>query len=212
MRRFCSYARNLFPPGNVIVDSSTVNEIFDILNGEGLWDYSSCCIYIEGIVDEFGSGNAEMKEWISNYKSELAGFKATTKIVDYIKMCNKEFEIADSEQSLRQDMARYDKGYCRSITFKLKAHVKEKSLDYIDQFWRSIADYFLLPSLPALLDSIHSGCVEVTWLVPTPSALQMQENIQAKIQESTSFLQEHGVMRVMVDGEIVYNEKVHSLS
>ena len=206
-RRFCSYVRNLFPPGNIIVDSCTISEIFGILNREGLWDYSSCCIYLEGIVNEFGSGNAEMKEWIGNYKSELAGFKATTKIVDYIKMCDKESEIADSEQSLRQNMARYDKCYCRSITFKLKAHVKEKSLDYIDQFWRSIAEYFLLPSLPALLDSIHSGCVEVTWVLSTPSALQIQENIQAKIQESTPFLQEHGVMRVMMDGEIVCDEK-----
>ena len=95
-RQFCSYVRSLFPrPGNIIANSCSVSEIFDILNG-GLWDYGSCCIYLEGIVNEFGSDNAEMKEWISNYKSELAGFKATTKIVDYIKMCDKESEIADS--------------------------------------------------------------------------------------------------------------------
>ena len=116
-------------------------------------------------------------------------------------MCSEE-EMADSEQSLRQDMARYDKCSCRKITFKLKARVTEKSLNYIDTFWQSIADYFLLPSLPALLDSIHSGCVEVTWLVSTPSALQ----IQANIQDSAPFLQEHGVMRVVMDDEILYDE------
>ena len=117
-------------------------------------------------------------------------------------MCSEE-EMADSEQSLRQDMARYDKCSCRKITFKLKARVTEKSLNYIDTFWQSIADYFLLPSLPALLDSIHSGCVEVTWLVSTPSALQIQGNIQ----DSVLFLQKHGVMRVVMDDEFVLYEE-----
>ena len=89
------------------------------------------------------------------------------------------------------------------VTVKLKSRVTEKSLDYIDQFWRSIADHFLLPSLSALLDSIREGCVEVTWLVPTLSALQ----IQANIQDSTQFLEKLQVIRVIMEGEILYDEE-----
>ena len=66
------------------------------------------CTPIEEIAKEFGGDDLELRGWIDDYKSELAGFKATTKIVDYIKVCNDEEEIADSDQSLQKDIARYD--------------------------------------------------------------------------------------------------------
>ena len=199
---FRLYIFNLFPPGDIIADSATVTDIFGTLSRNRLWDYSYCTP-IEEIANEFGGDDFELRGWIDEYKSELAGFKAITRIVDYIKMCGNEEEIADAEQSIRQDMARYDRRYCRKLTVKLKSRVTEKSLDYIDQFWRSIADHFLLPSLSALLDSIQEGCVEVTWLVPTLSALQ----IQANIQDSTAFLEKCEVMQVIMDGEILYDEE-----
>ena len=208
---FRLYMFTLFPPGDVIADSATVTDIFGILSRHRLWDYSYCTP-IEEIANEFGGDDYELRGWIDDYKSELAGFKATTRIVDYIKMCSDEEEIADSKQSLQQDMARYDRRYCRKLTIKLKSHVTEKCLDYIDQFWRSIADHFLLPSLSALLDSIQEGCVEVTWLVSTLSAL----HIQANIQDSAAFLEKCEVIRVIMDGEILFDEegleKVHEIT
>jgi hypothetical protein len=197
---FRLYVLNLFPPGDIIADSVTVTDIFEAISRHSLWDYSYCTP-IEEIINEFGGDDIELKGWINNYKSELAGFKATTRIADYIKVCSEEEEIADSKQSLRNNMARYDERYCRKLTVKLKSRVTEKSLDYIDQFWQSIADHFFLPSLPVLLDSIHEGCVEVTWLVPTLWALQ----IQANIQDSAVFLEEREVIRVIMDGGIVYD-------
>ena len=198
---FRLYMFSLFPPGDIIADSATVTDIFGLLSRHRLWDYSYCTP-IEEIANEFGGDDLELKGWINDYKSELAGFKATTRIVEYIKICSDE-EIADAEQSLHQDMARYDRRYCRKLTFKLKSRVTEKSLDYIDKFWQSIADHFLLPSLPVLLDSIQEGCVEVTWLVPTLSALQIQTNIQ----DSAAFLEKCEVIRVIIDGEILYDEE-----
>ena len=202
MEDFRLYILNLFPPGDIIVDTVNVADIFEAVSRHQLWDYSYCTP-IEEIAKEFGGDDLELRGWIDDYKSELAGFKATTKIVDYIKLCSDEKEIADSDQSLREDIARYDRRYCRKLTVKLKSRVTEKSLDYIDQFWRSIADHFLLPSLSALLDSIQEGCVEVTWLVPTLSALQ----IQANIQDSTQFLEKLEVIRVIMEGEILYDEE-----
>ena len=202
MEDFRLYILNLFPPGDIIVDTVSVADIFAAVSRHQLWDYLNYAP-IEEIAKEFGGNDLELRGWIDDYKSELAGFKATTKIVDYIKLCSDEKEIADSDQSLREDIARYDRRYCRQLTVKLKSRVTEKSLDYIDQFWRSIADHFLLPSLSALLDSIQEGCVEVTWLVPTLSALQ----IQANIQDSTQFLAKLEVIRVIMEGEILYDEE-----
>ena len=202
MEDFRLYILNLFPPGDIIPDTVSVADIFEAVSRHQLWDYMNYTP-IEEIAKEFGGNDLELRGWIDDYKSELAGFKATTKIVDYIKLCSDEKEIADSDQSLREDIARYDRRYCRKLTVKLKSRVTEKSLDYIDQFWRSIADHFLLPSLSALLDSIQEGCVEVTWLVPTLSALQ----IQANIQDSTQFLEKLEVIRVIMEGEILYDEE-----
>ena len=201
IKDFRLYVLNLFPPGDIFVDLFTVRDIFEAISRHRLWDYAYCTP-IEEIANEFGGDDLELRGWIDDYKSELAGFKATTRIMDYIKMSSDEKEIADSKQSLHQDMARYDGRYCRKLTIKLKSRVTERSLDYIDQFWRSIADHFLLPSLSALLDSIQEGCVEVTWLVPTLSALQ----IQANIQDSTAFLEKCEVIRVIMDGEILYDK------
>jgi hypothetical protein len=202
MKSFHLYMVNLFPPGDIFADPVTVTDIFEAVSCHCLWDYSYCTP-IEKIIDEFGGDDLDLRGLIKSYKSELAGFKATTRIVDYIKMCGEEEDIADSEQSLRDDMARYDRRYCRKLTVKLRSRVTEKSLDYIDQFWQSIADHFFLPSLPVLLDSIQEGCVEVTWLVPTLWALQ----IQANIQDSAVFLKEHEVMQVVMDDEILHDEE-----
>ena len=122
MKDFRLYMLNLFPPGDIIADSLTVTDIFETISRHRLWDYSYCTP-IEEIAKEFGGDDMELKGWISNYKSELAGFKATTRIVDYIKLCKEEVEIAESGQSLQQDIVHYDRQYCRKLTIKLKSRV-----------------------------------------------------------------------------------------
>ena len=201
MKRFRLHILTVF--GDVIAGALSMPDIMASVSRHQLWDYS-CCTPIEKIAEEFGGDDGELREWISSYKSELSGFKATTKIVDYIKVCNEEQDIADSSQSIKEDMKRFNRLYCRKLTFKLKSHVVGKSLGYIDELWRSIADHFLLPSLTSLLDSIHEGCMCVTWLVPTLSALQ----IQANIQDSADFLEQLEVVRVMMDHTILHIHQV----
>ena len=201
MKRFRLHIITAF--GDVITGTDgSVGDIIGALSRHKLWNYS-CCNPIEEIAIEFGGDDTELKGWISDYKSELAGFKATIKIVDYIKVCNAEDEIADSSQSLQMDITRYNKRYCKALRIKLNSQVTDKSLGYIDQLWMSIADYFLLPSLSSLLERIKTGCVEVTWLVPTLSALQ----IQANIQDSKEFLDKLGVINVFMNDRNLY-EKV----
>lgn len=173
MRGFRLFIAALFPPGNFISDAVSVIDIFSAITHCRLWDYS---FYnpIEEICKEYGEDDPELSKYISSYKAELAGFKATTKIIDFIEECNDEEDIACSDDSIDQYMARYDKKYYRRLAVKLKSPVAENSLEYVDHFWRSLADLFLLPSLPVLLDSIHRGCTEITWSISSKAASKIE--------------------------------------
>ena len=99
MSSFRIYVINLFPPGDIISETFSMAEIFEAILRHQLWDYSNY-VPIEGIITEFGGDNPELSRWMNDYKSELTGFKATTKIIDYIRVCDEDDEIADSELSL----------------------------------------------------------------------------------------------------------------
>ena len=188
MKKFRLHILSLY--GDILDGAVSVTDIMAAITRHQLSYF--CFTHIEKIVKEFGGDDIELAGWIRDYKSELAGFKTTTKIVDYIDEVGQ--EVIDASQSL-----------CPKLTVRLEPHVmREKTLDYVDQLWGSIADHFLLPSLPALLDSIHGGCVEVTWLVPTLSALQ----IKANIQDSTEFLNELEVIKVIIDDKTLYEVSV----
>ena len=194
------YITTLFPPGDFVAYAKSVAEVCEAMSHHQLWDFHSFTP-VEEIVKKFGENDPQLTGWIRDYKSELAGFKAVTRIADYIEACSDDEDIADSEQSISQNIARYDKKYCRKLSIKLKARITEKSLDYIDQFWSSIADYFFLPSLSVLLDTIKEGCVEVTWLVPTAAALQ----IEANMEDSEDVWRNLEVTRVEMDGVVYYS-------
>ena len=138
-----------------------------------------------------------MSKYISSYKAELAGFKATTKIIDFIEECNDEEDIAYSDDSIGQFKARYDKKYYRRLAVKLKSPVAENSLEYVDDFWRSIADLFLLPSLPVLLESIHRGCTEITWSISSKAASKIESSVLL-------FYRLLDVIQVKLDDEILF--------
>lgn len=195
------YVITLFPPGDIVNYAVNISDVFEIISKHRLWGPFHY-IPLEEIAKEFGEGDPELSAIIKEYKMELAGFKATTKIVDFIRDCEDEDEIADPDESILEDIARYDKRYCRKLTLKLKERVTERSLNFIDQFWRSIADHFVIPCLSVVLDSIKEGCVEVTWCVPTSMALQ----ILAKDQDSTGFWKKLEVIHVILDDRILYEE------
>ena len=197
VQSFRLYILTIFKGVTIGAGADSVADIMEAVSCHSKWIFS-CCTRIEGIAKEFAKGDVELSEWISKYKSELAGYKAITKIAKYIKFCDEEQEIADSGQSL--DKQRYDETYYNRLSFKLKSHVMEKSLDYIDELWMSIADHFFLPPLSGLLDRIHGGCVEVTWLVSKASALK----IKSHIENSVEFLEKLEVIRVVLDDEVLY--------
>ena len=190
--------------GNVSICRDNVASIMEDLTRYRILKYD-CCVHIEQIAKEFVDNDADLKRQIHKYKAELAGFKATTKIVEYIKVCKKEEELTDSDQSLEKNSNHYTEKYCRKLSVKLNSRVNKMSLDYIDELWKSIADACMIPHLPVLLESIKAGCVKVTWFVPTESALQIEEIIT-----STKIVKMFDVIRLIMNDKILY-DKVRSI-
>lgn len=193
MNDFRLYISTLFSPGDFISKCDSISEIFSAISHNLLWDYF---FYhpVEQICKDFGNRNSELKRLINNYKSDLAGFKATTKIIEYIRECKDENEIADPKKSISQYKARYDPQYCRRLAVKLNVPITIKSLIYIDQFWKSVSDLFLLPSLPVLLESIHEGCTELTLLISVKLASKLELVID--LQE---IFKQYEVLQVLLD-------------
>ena len=146
---------------------------------------------------EYAPHDDEMKGWLDNYKKELSGYKATTKIADVIEL----YSIDEEAEPGHPLSLKYDSAYVRRFSLKLKARVTEKTLAYVDDLWLSLAEYFLLPSLSVLLDSIKKGCVEVSWLIPPHFVFQIVGNLQ----ENSMFLQSKGIVKVFLDGECVFD-------
>ena len=188
----------LFPPGTCIPQSANVIKMFEAVTRNGLWSYWHFTP-VEKIVTEYAPNDDEMKGWLDNYKKELSGYKATTKIADEIERYSID-EIEEADPNRRPTMA-YDPAYLRRLSLKLKTRVTEKSLEYIDDLWLSLAEFFLLPSLSALLDNIQRGCVEVSWLIPPHYVFQIIGNLQ----ENSSFLQSKDIIKVFLDGDCVYD-------
>lgn len=206
MKDFCLFVANLFPPGDFLSNLDTVVDVFRAITNNKLWSYLNYNP-LQEICKEFGKDDPMFKEWLNKYVLDLAGFKATTKIIDYIEEhSNKEdaddSELDDPERPLSQYAARYDKRYYRKLTLKLKVKVTKESLEYIDEFWRSVADLFSLTSLPVLLDSIHEGCTEITWLIPTKAASQIKLD-----KHSLALLEKFELIKVTLDGKIIYPVK-----
>ena len=195
---FRCFMVNLFPPGRCIPQSSKVIEIFEAVTKNELWSYWHYTP-VEKIAAEYAPNDDEVKGWLDSYKKQLSGYKATTKIADVIELYSID-ELADPSRRLT---VTYDPAYLQRLSLKLKTRVTEKSLEYIDDLWISLAEYFLLPSLSVLLERIRSGCIEVSWLIPPHYAFQIIGNLQ----ENSSFLQSKGIVKVLLDGDCVYDEE-----
>ena len=104
------------PQGNCIPKSSNVHEIFEEITRRGLWSYLHYYL-LEQIVEKFGSCDQEMKTWITNYKNDLLGYKASMKIMDFISVVQSDssFDDSDSEEESPVKPIKYDRRYFRKL-------------------------------------------------------------------------------------------------
>ena len=156
-----------------IPSTASVSDIFEFITDRKLWNLNNYTP-LHSIAKEYLNDDPETEQLIVNYKRELAAFKATTSLVDYIALC--EDREADPDVPLDPNPIKYDREYCRKLSLKLNARVTSKTLEYVDEIWRDIAEFFMLPS--ALLDSVVAGSLVITWCIPLHFAMKIRENIR----------------------------------
>ena len=201
---FCLFVIARFPPGDCIPQSSDLCELFQAITRNRLWDFLNYQP-LEDIVQHFGADDEQMKDWMKEYKAHLAGFKACTKIVHYLSEVESDssFDESDSEQPTQPKPARYDRRYYHKLSLKLKVKVTDQSLSYIDDIWRSVSEYLLLPRLSILLDHIYKSSITVVWLIPTG----LVPRLLKQIRHAGDFFQQHHISSVTLDDRCVYDEE-----
>ncbi len=205
---FRVYLKTYLGCGDFISSISSVPEMIEAVTRKPLWNFYNYCA-LEGIIECFGKDDSEMIGWMEEYKTKLSAFKTATKIADYVKGYTDAELMADTDEAIN-DYKVYDKKFFVELSLKLRKNrdsilrVYQNCLLYIDELWTTISSYFLLPSLPTLLEKICNGCIEITWIVPVTIASIII--LMAKSPGCTKFCRQRNIMRIVVGDKAVYNE------
>ena len=199
LRDFQLFVATLFPHGNCIPRSPTdLTEVFEAITHHGLWD---CLHYspLVQIVRKYGADDPNMKDWIQNYKKEVKAYTIVATIEDYI-----DSDLDTCTDQSQVGIAKYDPRNNRPVEWK--TDFVDNSLQHLLDVWEMFSVQYLVPDSPptALLDRVRTGCLSVTWLVPSHLIPQLVK--RAKV--NSTFFQEHRILKVTVNGEIVYEEEV----
>ena len=196
--------KGLFPPGDCIPESSNVDEIFEAITHNKLWNHWNCSP-LKKVVQEFVGDDQEMKSWIATYRKDLVSYKATTKLVDYIAAVDSDPSSDDSfsdEQLDEQERtpAKYDRRYYRKLSIKLETRFTDHTLEYLDDLWKEFADLYNLPPLVTLLDCVCKNSILIVWLIPA----HLADHVLRVAPQSVDIFHKHQITRVEFDGVCIY--------
>ena len=178
MKDFCMFLECLFPPGDCIPESSSIDEIFKVIYRNKLWDHLNYSP-LQEIVKKFVGDDEDLNTRFTNYRKDLASYKATTKLVDYIEVVASDpsgddlLSEEEEQEKPEQQPAKYDRRYYRKLSVKLEAKFTSHTLEYLDDLWKEFADLYNLPPLVTLLDCVCKSSILIVWLIPAHLALQI---------------------------------------
>ena len=183
-------------PDNV----SSLDKMFTAVTMNGLWSYQHYSP-LEWLTDHFLPGDPKIKGFMRDYKSQLAGFFLTTKLVDYIEYKQLQADESDDDSEQQSTLKKYTTQHYRKIKIRLemKRKVSELSLGYVQKLWISLVEEYELPSLTAIIDTIIEGSLEITWLLPS--------HIVEMIKPRAKFFRQLHIVQVFLDDNIIYDEK-----
>ena len=175
-----------------------LQEIFDFLSMNRHWNYQSYDL-VEKLDKKFlQRHDNSIKQLIAEYKDKLTGYLATEKIIT-----SEFFRNSDSE-STTQSVTEYSRDHRRKLGLRLRFNRKlsDECLTYVADLWNSLQETFELPSITAVIDSIVEKCLEITWLILPADA----KKITALAKDHSNFFQEHMIVSLTIDDDIIYEE------
>ena len=187
----------MYPNCENCIPNTNIREIFDAATHYKLWSYEHHSP-VEKLVRRLLTSDhlSEVRE----YKSYLAGFFATEKLINYIKYTNIDSAV-DGELDLKQlSLAHYQK-------LKVKLELGDRkinmiSLNYVQELWEEFAEEFDIPYLTAIIGKILSGSLHVTWLITS----DMANKIATAARESSFFQNHPNIIYVAINDTVHYDE------
>ena len=203
MEEFVTFVEQQFPANFVasIPDSKKekISTMFRAISSHLLWSYDHY-FPLKSIAEEFAEDDT--KSLIESYERELASFYVTTKLADYIALCQDEENVADPDVPLAPNPAKYDREYYQTLTIKLDKPVTNQTLQYIADIWKAVAKLLVIPSLTALLDRVVAGSLVISWKIPQLFAMQIR--VKCTGREAAAFFQAHHIVEVKIDDDCLY--------
>ena len=188
-----------------------MDTVFDAITEAQLWRYDHYGP-LEELAVKFLPEDDPARVQVTEYKSQLTGFQATTRIIDFIKL--NELEDREEIPDRLFSPKRYN-GYYQKLTVELELsrdakNVFELTLEHVNNFWRMLAKEFHLPPLTAVMDKIVEGSLRITWLILP----HIVDKIRATYFKSVEFFQQHNIISIdlYTDGGddsilLLYHEK-----
>ena len=182
-----------------LVETSSYHKLFEEISLRNLWTYQHHSP-VEKLINKFLSGDEELKELMKVYKACLSGFYTTTKLVDFMELKKLTVDDVEDECDDQQPPVLSPKQYRQlKVVLKLDRKITTLSLEYVHKLWCSFAEEYDIPSLTAVLERVAPGSLEITWLIPV--------HLADKIVPRSKFFRDHGIVRVFLDDELVYDEE-----
>jgi hypothetical protein len=162
---------------------ASIDEIWFEL--EEYWDFLNYTL-LEHLVDTFGY--PAMKTRMLEYKEALVKFRHRTRLCEFAKHYK----------------CFVGKKVRMSLKVKFSENWEECTLEDLENWKESITQQFFLPSFVASLQEMDSGCVSITWAIPTIFASPVMEIV--KMTTTQDFCKAYGIKSLKIDDE----EYLHS--
>ena len=187
-----------------IPDVPNMRKIFESISSAKLWCYDHYGP-LEELAEAFLPEDDMAVVHLSEYNSQLFGFYATTKIIDFIDLS----QLDDPEEDKQPFSPKKYNQHYRKLTLELKLdrHVKfsELTLEYVHKLWIALKKKFNLPSLTAVIDKIVEGSIKVTYLVLP----HIVKRIRSSCWTALDFFRLHKIIKISLCEDLItlYDEK-----
>ena len=166
-------------------------KIFNAMTTTKLWRYDHYGA-LEELAESFLPEDDPARAQVTEYKSQLTGFQATTRIIDFVKLN----ELEDREEiSCMFSPKKYNRHYQKlTVELRLERDISELTLLYAEKLWKALMKEFHLPPLTAVMDKIVEGSLSITWLILP----HIVEKIRATYFKSVEFFQQRNIIRIVL--------------
>ena len=191
-----------------IPEDSNLTKIFNAMTTTKLWRYDHYGP-LKDLAESFLPDDDPARARVTEYDSQLTGFQATTRIIDFVKLNELEDreEIPDRMFSPKKYNSHYQKFTMKLGLARDAKGASELTLEYVDKLWKALMKEFHLPPLTAVMDKIVEGSLTITWLL-LPHII---EKIRATYFKSVKFFEQNNIISIVLyyedNGPTIYAEE-----